>query len=1538
MVAGTCVDATSGTAGVAVAVTRLPAAKAGEAEYWDGSSWVAPEQWLAATVAGATWSVPLPEAAIEAGGNGRRYGVAARSHDLAGNVEATAVQSEFLFDARIPAGGFTVGAGNPLYVSNISVTLYCAVVAENPLEMRFRNDGESFPEAWIPYAATFSLTLPPGNGPKTVFAEFRDTVSRNTLATSDAATLDMDVPTCALATAGAFGPATWPGAVSGTAADVGPAGVERVEVTFLRGDGLYWNGTVWQAGEARLPCLPTAGAWSLAVPASALGDGGTYFVSARAGGRAGNLQTSPSTTVVSYDSSAPGGGFTIGAGDPLATATRDVTLVLAVTGGATEMAFRNVGGAWSSWEPMAGTRAWALVGTDGSKQVLGRFRDAVGNLLEASDAILFDSTPPTSAVTSAALYGPLTWPGSLAGTAADGLSGLARVEVRVQRGSDGQYWDGSGWAGAEGWLSASGTTAWQLPLASQHLADGVTYTVSSRAVDVAANVQGTPGSGSFAFDGRAPSATLSTPALVGPTTWPGGVAGTASDGLSGVAVVEVKLLRVLGAEVRHWDGAVWELGVEAPWLPAQGTQSWALPLALAELTDGASYSASCRAVDAVGNVQSPAVSGTFVFDGTIPGVPVVTGITTDTGLAGDWVTSDRTLLFSGQAEAGVAVEVRIGGTVAGRVVSGPDGAWVFDYTAYPLAAGTVSVEAAAVDGAGNRSDGSPSRPLVVDTVAPTLTCGLLPGAPVNGARPIVLTTDGLGSVGGSVDQAQWGAVQSGVSTLADVPGFGSLPEGAFTLYLRDSDLAGNVGRLPVGLVKDTLAPAVFGLSINPSRINAANRHALTFTLSGAEVGTTCSYSITSAARAAVNGSFAVVAASQVSPAISVIDVEDGLLTVTAVLSDAAGNSGPPATDEVAKDTVAPSGYTVAFEPAYVNASNQSAVWFILAGGEAGATCHYTVQSSGGGVGVTGSSVLASGTGPVGPMSLLGLADGTLTLAVYLTDPLGNPGGAAQGRVGKDVSAPAVPVVETLTRPVNQAAAAAVGITGRAEAGATVFCHLVSTGGGAVVDGSCLVGADGHFGVTGLDVTSLADGTLTLTVWSRDVAGNQSATGAGGTAQKDTVPPAEPVLASVSPAINAASVAQFAFSGTAEPGSMISYTLGPQAGGGAGLSGTLSVNAGGAFGLSGMNVAGLPDGVLELRLSAQDGVGNPSAEAHSGPIVKDTGAPEFELTAPRPGPVSGDEALVFSVSEPATVRASVNGEDWTVLETGVTTVQQLAGFGVLGEVLFTVSFSVQDAAGNTASRNHDFTKDTILPSGYAVTFAEDFVDSSATGDLAFGILNAEVGATFSFVIRDSASSRGRVAGGGTVVEADQIVTGVSIAGLAQGTLTLELALTDAAGNTGPSATATTALGTTLEVVLGDGWNAIGCTVAAVDSVDEILREAAGRADGALVQSALHGYTGGLPTALAGDVVPEFARAYMLFAGRAGTLRVRGVAGPGLGAPPAGWTYAAPGEDMLASDVPASWSLWSDALPGLGYRRLLGGVLLPSGVPLWVYVAP
>ncbi|NLF18495.1 MAG: hypothetical protein GX595_14765, partial [Lentisphaerae bacterium] len=1431
---------------------------------------------------------------------------------------------------------------NPLYVNATSVVLHSAVSAgDHDLEMRFRNDGEGFPAVWAPYAATYAWVLPGGAGPKTVHGEFRDLSSGNVLSTLDQVTLDQQAPSAALALgASTYGPLSWPGAVSGAVADDGPAGVARVEVSLLRQATHYWNGAAWQAGAFWVAVEAVGGAWVLPLAAADLAGGTSYLVRCRAVDRAGNEQAQPDEAGFTFDAEAPTGSFSIGAGQPAATGSRSVVLAMAVSGAA-EMSFCNAGAPWSDWETVAATRDWQLLGGDGEKRVYGRFRDGVGNLLEVSDTILLDSVAPTAALVLAPTAGPQTWGGLLGGTASDnaGGSGVARVEVQCGRASDGAFWDGAGWVAGEVWLAAAGTAAWQVPLPAAALTSGVRYGVAARAVDLAGNLQDPAAPASVLYDAGLPVSTIGMPGTVGLATWPGGILGTASDAVSGVARVEVRLRQVQGGTVSYWDGQAWEPENDTLWLVATGTQAWRLDVPAAALAEGAAYSVGSRAVDHAGNVQSPWALASFAYDGTPPGVPVLTGISTDTGLAGDRVTSDRTLVFTGAAEPGSTVELRLQGVPIGNALVGQDGIWTYDHTGLPLAAGSHALEAAARDAAGNRSAWSAPWAIVVDPVPPVLVGGIPAGTRVNGAKVILCVSDGLGALEASVNLADWAAVQSGVSVLSGLPGYAALPQGAFTLTVRDVDLAGNEGRASMALINDTLPPQGYALALSHNRLNAATRNVLQLVLTGAEVGSVCDYRIADPVGGVLAGSFPVAATTQSSPTLDVGVLADGPLVVSAWLSDVAGNRGTKIAAEVSMDTVPPAGYSLTLGQGVINAANQGQLGFTVSGCEADATGSVTVTSSGGGGSVTAAFAVTGDVSVGGPVDVAVLPDGTLRVSVALTDSFGNRGQAVQAEVLKDTVLPAPPQVEAWSPAVSLATVGAFAFAGQGEPLSEVLYAISSSGGGAPVVGVAQVGADGRFAVAGVDLAGLGDGTITLAVAGRDRAGNATAAAPAGTAVKDTDAPAAPVLTAVTEVISSDGVGQAGFAGTGEPGAIIDYALETAAAPVQALEGSVAIDAAGAFAVAGLDATGLPDGLLRLRLRVRDAVGNTSTEVIHEGIVKDTERPAVAVLVPAPGSaVNGSETLTTAPTEAALWSLAIDGGAWLDFTPGLDRLRDIGPFVALDDGAFTLAVRAVDAAGNADTASLELRKDTAPPAGYSVALASDFIDQAATATLAFTLRDGEDGATYDYDLTDDSGAGVTVTGSGLVTASPQEVAGVPLAGLRQGTLTLRVRLVDPAGNRGPDVQAQVVLGSVRVVALRHGWNGFGVTLRPFDSVRVVQSEAAVRPDGALLIGSFHGFDGQRLLPHSERLPLEFGQAYRVFAQRAGTLRLRGIAADGFGALRSGWNFVTLGQDAVWSDLAPGAVGWFDERPGVGYRLLIEGDLLRAGEPVWLYRAP
>ncbi len=193
-------------------------------------------------------------------------------------------------------------------------------------------------------------------------------------------------------------------------------------------------------------------------------------------------------------------------------------------------------------------------------------------------------------------------------------------------------------------------------------------------------------------------------------------------------------------------------------------------------------------------------------------------------------------------------------------------------------------------------------------------------------------------------------------------------------------------------------------------------------------------------------------------------------------------------------------------PPPINNANKTAGAFQISSAEVGAGYAYSITSSGGGTAVTGSGTIGSATEAVTGLDLSGLNDGTLTVSVVLTDVSGNAGAATTGTVAKDISAPTGYTAAFTTSPVNlsNVTAAAFQFAG-AEIGAGYTYTISSSGGGTPLTGSGTI-VTATDSVSGLDLTSLNDGTLTLSVTLTDTSGNAGAVVSDTATDKDVVAP------------------------------------------------------------------------------------------------------------------------------------------------------------------------------------------------------------------------------------------------------------------------------------------------------------------------------------------------------------------------------------------------------------------------------------------------
>ena len=307
---------------------------------------------------------------------------------------------------------------------------------------------------------------------------------------------------------------------------------------------------------------------------------------------------------------------------------------------------------------------------------------------------------------------------------------------------------------------------------------------------------------------------------------------------------------------------------------------------------------NATALDAITTLSSVGSTANVKVDAIVPNAPVVTGVSTDTNIAGDGVTSDNTLLISGTSEANASINVFIGAVTIGTVVADGFGNWQFDYTATVLADGNCSITATATDAAGNTSVTSAVYPVTIDTAQPGVVITGNMNSPANSAFIATFTFDqevynfSIGDiVVGNGAASNLIATSASVYTATITP----ISNGLVTVDVAAgvaNDLAGNTTTAAVqySLTYDTVKPAVAISSLVSSLANSS--FVVTFTFSEAVSGFTVD-DITVGNGSA--GSFTAVTASVYTALIT--PQSDGLVTVDVnvdVAQDAAGNTNTAA--------------------------------------------------------------------------------------------------------------------------------------------------------------------------------------------------------------------------------------------------------------------------------------------------------------------------------------------------------------------------------------------------------------------------------------------------------------------------------------------------------------------------------------------------------------------------------------------------------------------------------------------------------------------
>ncbi|MCA0958098.1 DUF11 domain-containing protein [Muricauda ruestringensis] len=641
-----------------------------------------------------------------------------------------------------------------------------------------------------------------------------------------------------------------------------------------------------------------------------------------------------------------------------------------------------------------------------------------------------------------------------------------------------------------------------------------------------------------------------------------------------------------------------------------------------------------------------------------------------------------------------------------------------------------------------------------------------------------------------------------------------LPDGTITLSVTLTNIDGTGGAVTDTATKDTAVPSGYSVTIDQDPIDSGNETAVSFTFAGAEVGATYNYEFSSDGGAGtVTNTGVIGTATDQITGIDLSGLPDGTITLSVTLTNGNGTGGA-VTNTATKDTAIPSGYSVTIDQGPIDSGNETAVSFTFAGAEVGATYNYEFSSDGGPGTVTDTGIIGTATDQITGIDLSGLPDGTITLSVTLTNGNGT-GGAVTNTATKDTAIPSGYSVTIDQDPIDTGNETAVSFTfAGAEVGATYNYEFSSDGGAGTVTNTGIIGTATDQ-ITGIDLSGLPDGTITLSVTLTN--GNGTGGAVTDTATKDTaIPSGYSVTIDQGPIDTGNETAvSFTFAG-AEVGATYNYEFSSD--GGAGTVTDTGVIVSATDQITGIDLSGLPDGTITLSVTLTNGNGTGGAVTDT--VIKDTAAPADYTVSINQDPinVTNENTITFTI-EDAQIGSfysysfsssgggtPITGNGGPILSTNPTfplvggiDLSSLPDGTIALSVVLTDLFGPGNPATDTATKN------TAVPSGYTVSFDQDPINQTNENNVSFTITGGENGDDYEYSITSS--------GGGTPVTSTGVISSPSeqvnanLSGLSNGTITLTVVLSNDNGDGNPAINTATKetcfAGTTAPIFNGAG---------------------------------------------------------------------------------------------------------------------------------------
>ncbi|OUF21536.1 type 1 secretion target domain-containng protein [Enterobacter kobei] len=736
-----------------------------------------------------------------------------------------------------------------------------------------------------------------------------------------------------------------------------------------------------------------------------------------------------------------------------------------------------------------------------------------------------------------------------------------------------------------------------------------------------------------------------------------------------------------------------------------------------------------------------------------------------------------------------------------------DGNWTATVPSADLAGlkdGDASVQVSVTNVNGNSA--SAGREYSVDATAPAVTIDTVAGDNVINASEASAgvaisgtTTAEAGqtvtvTLGGKSYTAQ---VQQGGIWSVNVPGtdLSALADNGYTVQVSVSDAAGNPGSAGKAITLDTTPPTV---SVNVvagddviNSVEHGQAQIVSGTATGANVGdkvviTLGSNQYTTTVDASGNWSVGV-------PASVISALTDGTVTLSATITDSAGNSSTQTHDVVVNtasvaltvNTLSGDDVINAAEAGNALVINGSSAQF-ASGTQVtvtlnGKTYTATIQSDG------------TWTTTVPAADVGALADGArYQVSVSAQDSAGNSASATHD-ISVNTTAPVVSIATLSGDDVLNAAEAQQPLTvhgaSSAEAGQTVTVTL----GGKTY--TATVANDGTWtvDVPAADLAALSQGALTMTASVNDKAGNSGQT--THTLTVDTVAPTVTISTVADDDIvnNAEQLTGQTISGTttAEQGQTVTVSFN-------GHSYQATVGADGSWSVfvPGRDFLGLSDGQYAITATVSDKAGNPGSATHD--VTLNGDVPTITInTFAEDDIVSAAEhgtPLVISGTTDApagqTVTITLNGKTYTATVQNDGTWRYTVGSADVTALAdggsYVINAQVSNTIGNSGSDNHSVTVDLTAPSmGISIDSLQNDTGLSASD---FITNDAQVVVNGSLTAQLGNNEKAQISLDGGTTWIDLTVTGTTWRytdgrTLTDGTYQYQVRVIDNAGNVG-----------------------------------------------------------------------------------------------------------------------------------------------------------